>query len=135
MASFQASSTIQYLSSDNIGQGVFLNMIASMNVVATSKGAFQCWGTFQSLLVLGCGIFWSPLDLLGSTSAWADGSWSDSDNLLRRDDMWHLSSGGAIAPGRFQEFGSRGRAMTVSAQLQFFGIGTLVVHNDLSWRT
>jgi len=81
---------------------------------------------------LGCRIFWSPLDLLGSTSAKVDGAWSDSENLLRRDEFSHLSSGGAIATGTFREFGSGGRAMTVSAQLHFFGSGTLVMRNDLS---
>jgi len=72
--------------------------------------------------------------MLGSTSARADGAWSDSDNGLRRDDFWHLSSGGAIAAGRFRESGSGGSAMTVSAQLRFSGSGILVVRNDLPWR-
>jgi len=72
------------------------------------------------------------LDLLGSTSDRADGAWSDSDNSLKRDDFWRLSRGGAIAAGRFREFGSGGRAMTVSAWLRFVGSGTLVVRNDLS---
>jgi len=69
---------------------------------------------------------------MGSTTARADGAQSDSDNLLRRDDFWHLSSGGAIAASRFWEFGSGGRAMTVLAWLRFFGSGTIVVRNDLS---
>ena len=67
-----------------------------------------------------------------SGSTWVDGARSDSDNLLRRNDFWRLSSGGAIAPAGFQEFGSRGRAMTVSAPLRFFHSGTCVVRNDLS---
>jgi len=50
-------------------------------------------------------------------------------------DFWHLSSGGAIDPGGFWEFGRRGRALTVSARLRFFGNGTLVVRNHLSWPT
>ena len=61
-----------------------------------------------------------------------DGAQSDSDNLLRRDDFWRLSSGGAIDAGRCWELGSRGRAMTVLARLHSFGSGTLVVCNDLS---
>ena len=61
-----------------------------------------------------------------------DGAWSDSDNYFRRDDFWHLSSDGAIAAGRFREFGNGGSAMTVSARLHFIGSGTLVVRNDLS---
>ena len=60
-----------------------------------------------------------------------DGAQSDLDNLLRRDEFWRLSSGGAIAADRFQGFGSGGRAMTVSAWLHFFGSGTFVVGNDL----
>ena len=125
---------IEDWSSDIIGQGVFVNTIAPMNLFATSKVDFWCWGTFWLLLALGCGILWSPLDLLGSSSAQADGAWSDSDNLLRRDDFWHLSSGGASATGRFRKFGSGGRAMTVSARLPFFSSGTLVLRNHLSWR-
>jgi len=76
-----------------------VNTIASMNLFATSKVAFWCWGTFLSLLALGCGAFWSPLDMLGSTSARVDGAWSDSNNLLRRVNNWRLSSGGAIVAG------------------------------------
>jgi len=108
-----------------------VNTIASMNLFATAKVAFWCWGTFLSALALGCGGFCSPLDL-GCGNAWADGARSDSDDLLRRADFWRLSTGGAIDPGGFWEFGSRGRAITVSARLRFFGNGTLVVHNDLS---
>ena len=81
---------------------------------------------------LGCGRFWSALDLLGSTSAPAVGTWSDSDDLLKRDDYWRSSSGGAIAAGRFLEFGSGGHPMTVSAQLRFFRSGTPGVHDDFS---
>ena len=81
---------------------------------------------------MGCGIFWSPLDLLGSTSAWADGARSDLDKLFRSDDFQRLSGGGAIVVGRFREFKSGGHAMTVSARLRFFGSGTLVVRNNLS---
>jgi len=69
-----------------------------------------------------------------SSSAWVDGARSDSDNLLRRVDFWRLSSGGAIAPAAFREFGSGGRAITVSARLRFSRSGTLVVRNDLSRR-
>jgi len=47
-------------------------------------------------VALGYGTFWSAV-VLRSTSARADGAWSDSDTLLRRVDVGHLSSGGAIA--------------------------------------
>jgi len=106
-----------------------------MNYFAASKVACWCCGTLWSLLALGCGIFWSPLDLLESTSAQADGAQSESHNLLRRDDFSHLTSGGAIAAGRFQVFGRGGRPMTVLTRLRSFGSGTLVVGFDLFWRT
>jgi hypothetical protein len=61
-----------------------------------------------------------------------DGPQSDSDNVLRRDGFWHMSSGGTIAGGRFQKFESGGRAMTVSAQLRFLVCETLAVRYDLS---
>jgi len=73
---------------------------------------------------------------LGSGSTWADGEWSDSDNLLRRVDFWCFSSGYAIAPAGFEEFGIGGRAMIESALLRFIGSGTLLVCDDLhrhSW--
>jgi len=103
-----------------------------MNLFATSKVACLWCGTFGSLPALVYGIFWPPLDLLWSTTAQADGAQSDSDNLLRRDDFWLLSSGGSIATGRFWECGSEGHAMTVSAQLCLFHSQMLVVGNDLS---
>jgi len=135
MASIQASSTIEYLSSDIIGQGFFVNTFASMNLFATSKVAFwSCWMCW-SILALGCGVFWSPLHLMGSTSTRADGARSDSYTLLRRVDFWGLSSGGGIVAGGLPQFGSRGHAMTVSAWLRFFGSGTLLVRNDLSQPT
>ena len=52
-----------------------------------------------------------------SSSARVNGAQSDSDNMLRRIDFWRLSSGGAIAPAGFREFGSRGRAIIVLARL------------------
>jgi len=107
-------------------------MVVFMNLFATSKVACCCWGMFWSLLALGCGTFWSPLDFLGSTSAWADGAQSDSDTFLKRVDFWHLSSGGAIVAGGYWEIGCRGHAMTVSVWLRFFDSGTLVVCNNLS---
>jgi hypothetical protein len=64
---------------------------------------------------MGSGIFWSPLALFGSTSAGVDGAQSDSDNLVKSDDFWHLSGGGAIATGKFGEVGSEVHAMTVLA--------------------
>jgi len=100
MASFQASSTIEYLSSHKIGQGVVMNTIAFMNLFATSKLAFCCEGTFWSVKALGFGTFWSPLDLR-SRSASVDGAQSEADNLLRRVDFGCLRSGDAIAPARF----------------------------------
>ena len=118
MASFQASSTIEYFSSEMIGQGVFVNTIASMNRFATSKVAFWCWGTL-----------WSPL-ALGSGSACTT---SDSRDMLMTD-FWRLSNGGAIAPAGCRRFGSGARAITVSARLRFFGGGTLVVRIVWSWR-
>jgi len=97
--SSQASSTVDHWSPDNIGQGVFVNPIASMNRLATSKVAFCCWGTFWSELALGCGAFWTALDF-DCGSAWADSSaCSDSDYLLRKVDFWRLSSSSAIDPG------------------------------------
>jgi len=131
IASFQASSMIEYLPLDTIGQGVIVNTIASMNLFATSKVACRYWGIMWSALILGCETFWSPLDLCrGSTRV--DGAWSDSENWLRRVDFWHLSSGGAIASAGFRECGSGGHAMTVSARLHFFGSETHGVCKDLS---
>jgi len=52
---------------------------------------------------------------------------SNSHNMLMVD-FWRLSNGGAKALAGFRRFGSEVRAMTVSAQLRFFGSGTLVVH-------
>jgi hypothetical protein len=48
--------------------------ISSMNLYATSKAAFWCWGMFLSALALGCRAIWSPQDL-GCGSAWQDGAW------------------------------------------------------------
>jgi hypothetical protein len=134
MASVQASSPIKDLSSDNIGQGVFVNTIASMNLFATSNVTFWCWGTFCSVLALGSRAFLFPLDV-GGGSTWVDGAGSDSDDLFRRAVFWHLSSGGAIDPGGFWGFGRRGCAITVSAQLRYFSNGILVVYHDLSRHT
>jgi len=53
-------------------------------------------------------------------------------NLLSRVDFWCLSNIGAIAAAWFREFGIRGCGMTISAQLCFFGSGTLVVYNVLT---
>ena len=60
MASFQASSTIEYFSSEMISQGVFVNTIASMNHFASSKVACWCWETLWSPPAFGWGTFWSP---------------------------------------------------------------------------
>jgi len=131
MAHVQASSTIEYLSSDNVDQGVLVNMMASMISFATSQVAIPCWGTFWSAEAMGCWTFCSPLDM-GSGSAWDEGDWSDSDNLLRRVDILHLVSGGAIAQDGLREFGRVGRAMSVSVRLLYFRNGTLQVRNHLS---
>jgi len=69
-----------------------------------------------------------------SGSAWQDGAWSDSDNLLRRFDFWHFSSVGAIATAEYRKCGCGGSAITVSALLGCIGCGNRVVCNDLSWR-
>jgi len=132
MPSFQASSTIEYLALHNISRVVLMNMIACMNLFATSKVAFLSSGAFWSALALGCGRFWTPL-VLGSSSAWVDGARSELDTLLRRVDIWHLSSGGAIAPAGLQGFESWGHAITVSVQVYIFGSETFLIHPDLSW--
>jgi len=134
MASVQASSTSEYLSPVNIGQGVFVNMIVSMNLFTTSKVTIWCWGTVWSALAVGCGTFWTLLDLRRG-SAWAHCAQLNSDNLLRRVDFWLLSSGGAIAPPGFGECRSGGHAMTALARLKFFSSGTIVVCVDFSPRT
>jgi hypothetical protein len=100
--------------SDNIGNGFFVNIIASINLFAISNVASWCCGMFRALL-----------DLFGTTSALADGACSNLDNLCRRHDIWHLSSGGDIAGGRFRVFGNGGHASTVSAGLNFVNSGTL----------
>jgi len=131
MLSVQASSTFEYLSSDYIGHGVLVNTIASRNHFPTLNIACYSWGTFWSLLVLGCGIFWSALGL-GMRNSWVQSAGSHLDNWLKRVDFWHLSSGGAIVPGGFREFRSRRHAITGLAKLRCFGSGILVVHNQLS---
>lgn len=80
-----------------------MNTIASMNIFATSQRPIWCWVMFWSALVLGFGIFLSPLDL-HSGRTWADGAWSVSDSVLKNVDFWCLSSGGAIAVARFRAF-------------------------------
>jgi len=130
MASCQVSATIEYFSSEKIGQGVFVNTIASMNRLATLKVAFWCWGTLWSPPAFGWGTLWSPA-ALGSGSAWV-GTMSDSGNLLMVD-FWRMSNGGARAPAACHRFGSDVRAMTVLARFHFFGSGTLVVRIIL-WR-
>jgi len=136
MASFQASSTIEYFSSETIGQGVFVNTIASMNLFAISKVACWCWGMLWSPLTFRWGTFWSPL-ALGSGSACTT---SDSRDMLMTD-FWRLNNGGAITQAGCCRFGSGALPMTVSARLCFFGGCTLVVRIVLSrrawsrWRT
>jgi len=106
-ASPQRSQVLPGLSWGNIGQAVFVNMIASMNLFTISNVAFWCWGMFWSPLALGCGTFWSPLYLQGGR-AWADSERSDPDHLLKRVDFLHLSRGGAIAPAEFRELKAEG---------------------------
>jgi len=127
MASFQTSSTIEYISSDMIRQGVFVNTIGSMNSFATSKVALWCWGTLWSPPAFGWGTYLSP-PALGSGSAC---TMSDSHDILVVD-FWRLSNSRAGAPAGCCRFGSGVRAMTVLARLHFVGSGTLVVRNVLS---
>jgi len=101
MASFQASSTIEYFSSEMICQGVFVNTMASMNLFATSKVAFWCWGTLWSPPAFGWGTFWSPTALWSRSAC----TTSDSRDMLMTD-FWRLSNGGAIAPAGCRRFGS-----------------------------
>jgi len=131
MASCRASSTIEYFSSEIIAQGVFVNMIASMNCFASSKIAFWCWGTLWTPPAFGWGTLWSP-PALESGSIWA-GTMSDLRNMLMVN-FWRLSNGGAMAPAGCHRFGSEVRVMTVSARFRFFGRGTSVVHIILSRR-
>jgi len=81
MLSFHASSIINYFLSDIVGQRVFENIIAYMNIFTTSKVGLWFWGIFWSPLALGCGTFWSTLDL-GHMSDWESGEWSDMYNML-----------------------------------------------------
>ena len=106
MASFQAALAIEYFSLDNIGERVFMNTIASIILFATSTVAYWCLGMCSSPLPLGCGTFGSPLDI-SSGSAWTGRAQSDSDNLLRRVDFWHLIRGGAIARAGIQRICKR----------------------------
>jgi len=124
MASFQASSTIEYFSLEMIGHGVFVNTIASMNHFPTSKVAFWCSGTLWSPPAFGWGAFWFAPALGGGSAC----TTSDKRDMLMAD-FWSLSNGGAIAPT-----GSGVRAMTVSVRLCSSGSGTLVVRIVLSRR-
>ena len=90
-------------------------------VFAVSKVALWCWGMLWSPPAFGWGPFWSPA-VLGSGRAWV-GATSDSRNMLMVD-FRPLSNGGAMAPAGCRRFGSEVCAMTVSAQLHFFGSGT-----------
>jgi len=73
MSGFQALITIQYLSCDIIGQGVFVNTIASMTLLATTKIALWYWVMFWSPLALGYGTFWSVIDLDSRMPGWLHG--------------------------------------------------------------
>jgi len=129
MASFQASLTIQYFSTEMIDQRVFVIMMASMNYFTPSKVAFWCWGTLWSPPAIGWGTLWSP-PAMGSRRACTT---SDSRDMLMAD-LWRLSNGGTMAANECRRFGSRVQAMTVSARLPCFGSGTLVVRNVSSRR-
>jgi len=129
MASYKASSTIKYVSSEMIGRGVFQNMIASMNRFAMFKVAFSICGTLRSPPTFGWGTFWSP-PAFGSRSACTT---SDSRDVLMVE-FWHFSNDGSIALTACRRFGSGVRAMTVSAQLHLFRSGTIVIRMILSWR-
>jgi len=123
MAGCQAWSTIDYFSSEMIGQGVIVTTIASRNRFAISQVAFSFWGTSWSPPLGFCwGILWSA-PALGSRRAC---TMSDSRNMLM-DDFWHLSNRGAMAPAGCRRFGSEVWAMAVSARLHFYSSGTLVV--------
>ena len=58
---------------------------------------------------------------------------SDPAIVLRREDFWHLSSGGAIPQAGLRKFESGGRAITALPPICFIGSGTLVVLNVMSW--
>jgi len=131
--SFQAATTIEYLSSHNIGKGGFVNSKYSMSHFATSKVAILCWGMCWSALDFGCGAVWSPPDL-GCSSACVDSAPSDLDNLMRRANYWQVSSGGGgIDTAGFREFGSGSHAITVLAWLHWLSKGTLVGWKYFSW--
>jgi len=136
MVSFQASSPIEYFSSGMIGQGVFVNTIASLNRFVTSKVAFWQWGISWSALAFCWGTLWSP-PALGSGRACTTSGLRD----MLIADFWSLSNGGAQAPTGYRRFGCGLGAITGSAWLHFFGSGTLVVrvvllqHAWSRWRT
>jgi len=127
MASFQASSTIEYFPSKLIGLAVFVNTIDSMNWFGTSNVAIRCWGTLWSPLAFGWGTFWCA-PALGSGSACTT---SDSHDMMMAD-LWQLRNGGTMAPTGCCRFGSGVRAMTVLARFRLVGSGTCVVRIVLS---
>jgi len=100
-------------------------------MISLCRSSHLVFGNFWSALGLGCWTFWSP-PVLRCCSACTFGAQSDLHNLLKRADFWRFSSGGADDPCGFQEFGSGGGAITVSAWLHFFGNGTCLIHTDLS---
>ena len=122
ITSFQALSTIEYYSSERIDQGVFVTMNASVNSFTTSKVAIRCWGTLWSPPTLVWGTLWSPLTLASGSIC----TTSESRDMLMVD-FWCLSNGGAMAPTACHRFGSGVQAMSVSAQLRFYGRATCVV--------
>jgi len=124
MGSFQALSTLEYFSSELIGQRVFVNTIASINRLPISMVPIWCSGTLRYPLAFGSRTLLSP-PALGTGSAWA-GKMSDSCNILMVD-FWHLRNGGAKAPDGCRRFRTELRAMTVLARFHFIGSGTLVV--------
>jgi len=109
-----------------IGQGVFINTIASMNCFATSNTA--CWWgqMLWSPPAIGWGTLWSP-PALQSRTTWV-GTTSASCNILMVD-YWYLNNGSAMAPAGSRRFGGDVCAMTVSARLHFLCSGTFVVWN------
>jgi len=123
IASFRASSTIEYFSPEMIGHRGCVNTIASLNHLATSKVTFWCGGTLWSPLAIGWGTFWSR-PAMGSGNVCMT---SDLCDMLMVD-FWHLNNGGAMAPTGCRRFRRGVWRMTVSGRPHFYGSGTLVVH-------
>ena len=130
MASFQDWSTIEHFLFDNTGQGVFVNMIASMIHFAISNVALWHWATFESPIALHCGTSRFRLDW-GSGSTWV-GTWSDLHNLLRRVEFRCIINCCAIVPAACHEFVTGWCEMTVLPCLKFFATEHHIVYKFFS---